>query len=411
MVYNLDYLLIFYSVLNLMIILIFFFSFKDNNYLLISGLWITFLINFLVKIFYPEDVLINVLAFSCYYINIILMIHIIFSITKFKINLEPFNIILVISLVITLLLYQFNFMYPMLAIPIAISIMLPVIVLLYNVYCRHVTIKLMNKVFISIVILNTLHLMNYPFLRFTDVSNIGFFIEFLFMAILSVHLPLLIFKNKSDDHITALNEEISVRHKIEIYLQKEKSKVIRLLEVNNQLEEESRWSKAVNRKFTGEDNFKEFNNIDIRNQLHIIINEHPNDIELNIDSDVPESIFCDTVKLINSLHSIIDQAFSDNKTKITLDVYVKKLTVNNSIIYFTINDIYTENKFGLLNSITGLFNNTGLGVVIYSKVMDLMQDPIKAYSSVPDNYTDYKIIISYKLNGDDSITLKASNPQ
>jgi len=204
-------LLLFYTVItgiNFLLMLVLWHFERKKFYLYCMGLWLAFFVSMSLQGTFGEAIIPMLLAFSTYYISSLVLAKILQITTDLQIPYQRYHLIMAAAVMLMFIADRQGLSFTLVSLPIAIGVSVP---LIYTaILClKTVNLDYMSKIFSILMLLNGIHFLDYPFLRQdTSMAVFGYSLEFLFLIILSIYLPIYTTKHISDRYANMLKKEI-----------------------------------------------------------------------------------------------------------------------------------------------------------------------------------------------------------
>lgn len=212
----LEILLIVYSVLlliNTVFSIQLWLAYRHRLYLLLIGVWVFTLVNFVLQSLSLNSVLGSVLGFSTYILTAYCLCTMLAKISEIPFSFNKYWTFYAVGTSLSVVLQRMDYPFALMALPAAIAVAAPQITLALKKLLgyRHQGIVLSNT-FALILLLNGCHFLDYPFLRPNlDFAVFGYAIVIAFSMIFAALLPCIMSKYHSDQLI----DEIDSRKKTE----------------------------------------------------------------------------------------------------------------------------------------------------------------------------------------------------
>ncbi len=440
-------LLVVYSgvmLVNVMLMALLWYFFKETLYKYGILLWVCALLNFVMQGMVAQHELGSVLAFSTYYLCALLLVRVLESTSELKVPYNYYHGLFCVAICCSVIISYMGMSFTAIAIPCAIAVAVPMLYSGWRVLKDNAAPQL-SRLFAFILLLNGLHFLDYPFLRpIPEMALFGFSLAFVLVIILSLYLPVFISKITSDRYAKQLSDEIERRKEVEQHLitarkqaevaDRVKGEFLSVMShelrtplngilgmadvlVESDLQEEDRETaqiigkcgeellhmierilafselEAGPRGIVAQDHFSPYqcveeaiNNVSFKARAKNI------DVVSLFGDDVPQFIFGDALKLTELLTGLLDNAvkFSD-KGKVT--VHVSKSEIDKPCVVFKVIDqgigIEPEKISAIFEvfhqndvSLTRKYGGVGIGLAICKKLAELLDGNISVESEV-----------------------------
>lgn len=177
------------------------FLYRSKPFKLLIGVWVFTLVNFILQGLDVETKMFSILAFSTYIFAALCLTGVMCSIANISFNYRRYCTFYCISLVAATGLYYFTHNFTLAAIPVALSLAAPQLVVSLTKLCKYrENGPGLSNTFAFVLLLNGLHFLDYPFLREQAESAVfGFGAVLIFACIFSALLPTIVSKHHSDN--------------------------------------------------------------------------------------------------------------------------------------------------------------------------------------------------------------------
>ena len=206
---ELIYLYAFLMLLNTVISIVLYKSYKLDLYKMSSILWLTYFVNFLTQAVLDSNEYLMVLGYSTYFAVAIVFRKILnVALVDKSLKDRVYYYIFTVCFGLFNLLYYLDFDFTIYALPMAFAVTAPMLNATFRVLGDHKEASLTTKFLCYFVILNSLHIIDYPFLRLSDFAIMGFTIAFVLIFTLSCILPAYVMSAAGDRYISKLETKL-----------------------------------------------------------------------------------------------------------------------------------------------------------------------------------------------------------
>jgi signal transduction histidine kinase len=205
---------------------------SQKAYLYLSILWFGNLINFGTQVASGQNQFLIAFTLATYAISSFSLVKLYAYITsKENIPFKLFFIVLGAGICLCLLAFSLDAHFIFMSLPVAVSVVFPLIYLSVKVILPDwKNTDSFQKIFGIIITLNSLHFLDFPFLRLNvDFAPVGFAIAFLFMFIFAIFLPAFISKLLEKQNTKYFEAEVQKRTKELYHAKEEKSQLLNIL--------------------------------------------------------------------------------------------------------------------------------------------------------------------------------------
>ncbi|MEK6579657.1 MAG: hypothetical protein AABZ55_10560, partial [Bdellovibrionota bacterium] len=191
-----------------------FFLKRDRLYLYLLFLWLSTFLNATLQGFFQNSPTEMVLSFSTYFISSIVLANILGLVSRQTLPNRNYCVLMASALGGGLIAYLLDGGFTLMALPTAIGVSFPMFHSAFLTLRSRATSsdRVLLRVFSTLLILNAIHFMDYPFLRMdTRYSVFGFSIALTILLSFSIFLPSFLIKDISDryaDQLTQLNTKL-----------------------------------------------------------------------------------------------------------------------------------------------------------------------------------------------------------
>ncbi len=195
-------------------------------YLYAMGLWAGVFANFLLQGIFDQNAPVMILSFATYYVCSLIFAKIMELTTEIKIPYSLYHGVFAVALISMPIAFQMELNFTEMSLPVAIAVAFPMLhtAILGFFKLEH---NPMAKVYASLLLLNGLHFLDYPFLRpLPEMAVLGFSLAFVLTIMLSVFLPIYTSKIISERYAKLLQKEIDEHLETEKHLRLAKDKAI-----------------------------------------------------------------------------------------------------------------------------------------------------------------------------------------
>ncbi len=194
---------------------------KKDLYLYGVGLWVAALFNYGLQGIFESQPILSILSFATYYVCSLILVRVFQLTTNIDVPYLFYHVVMGLGVGLMLVLAWVGSSFTLMSIPVAVGVALPVL----HISIRYLTgsnTESMSNVYAIILILNGLHLLDYPFLRpVPEFAIYGFAIAFIFLLFLSIYFPIYTTRSIGQRYSQMLEMEIKKHLKIEQQLQAE----------------------------------------------------------------------------------------------------------------------------------------------------------------------------------------------
>lgn len=206
---ELIYLYAFLMLLNTIISILLYRSYKVDLYKMSSILWFTYFVNFLTQAMLDSSHYLMVIGYSTYFaVSIVFRRILDVALDTSELDDRIYYYVFVVCFGAFNLLYFFDYSFTVYSLPMAFAVTAPVLSAALKVLGDNKKVSLSTKLLCYFVILNSLHHIDYPFLRLSDFAPMGFTIAFVLIFTLSCILPAFVMNIASDKYIRSLESKL-----------------------------------------------------------------------------------------------------------------------------------------------------------------------------------------------------------
>ena len=188
---------------------------KNSSYKYLTFMWFGNLINFFSQGYFAGNDFLMGLSLSTYYISSISLISVyaVSNELSDKIPYKKLNYIMLSMIILSCFLEYFFHSFTISTIPIAFGITYPFLYFSFKeLLSNWKKLPRFDKVFCILIVLNSVHFLDYPFLRKNEAfAPIGFSIAFAFMLCFALFLPAFIERSLKKQHIAELEARVKER--------------------------------------------------------------------------------------------------------------------------------------------------------------------------------------------------------
>jgi signal transduction histidine kinase len=212
--------------------IIWIFNRNQKAYLYLSLLWFGSLINFGTQLASGDNQFLIAISLITNAIPTLSLVKLYaYSTSTLDIPYKHFLKVIFIGLVFSILAFYFGEHFILMSLPIAFSVIYPLLYLSFKVIIpKWKQIDSFEKIFTVIILINSLHYIDFPFLRLnTSFAPIGFGIAFSFMLIFAIFLPAFISKLLEMQNTKFFESEVQKRTVELEQAKEEKSQLLNIL--------------------------------------------------------------------------------------------------------------------------------------------------------------------------------------
>lgn len=194
--------------LNLLLSIQFWLNYKQKLNLLLIGVWLFTLINFVLQGIALGSQLATILAFSTYIFSAYCLCTILAQVSSIRFPFRKYWVVFVTALGTSIVLHFLSGSFTLVALPLALAMAAPQVILAINKLCFHPKkgTELCNT-FAFLLLLNGIHFIDYPFLRpIPDFAVFGYAIVIAFSMLFAALLPAILSKYHSEQLSSQLEQ-------------------------------------------------------------------------------------------------------------------------------------------------------------------------------------------------------------
>jgi signal transduction histidine kinase/CheY-like chemotaxis protein len=166
--------------------------YRKSIFGLLVAVWISTLVNFVAQGAALNSPLFSVLTFSSYVVTAWFLCKILAQTAIMPFGFRPFWLVFALAFVITLILYNLGLSFTWFALPLALAVAAPQIIIACKVLVKKQEQRL-NHLFALVLLINGLHFIDYPFLRpLPEAAVFGYSVVIATSMLFGVLLPCII---------------------------------------------------------------------------------------------------------------------------------------------------------------------------------------------------------------------------
>ncbi|MCT4643095.1 MAG: sensor histidine kinase [Bacteriovoracaceae bacterium] len=209
-----------------------FYNKTQKSYRYLTLLWIGNLLNFGSQFYFNNNEYMTAMTLGFYFICSFSLVKLYeTSLERYKIPYTKFIILFVTGLILCSVFTLFGLNFTLISLPIAISVTAPTLYLsIIKILPRWKKSDYFEKCFAILILLNSIHFLDYPFLRKDpNFAPIGFAIAFVFMFSFTVFLPVFTSKYLERKNLDELEEMVMSRTSELNKTKEEKAQLVNIL--------------------------------------------------------------------------------------------------------------------------------------------------------------------------------------
>lgn len=473
-------LLIFYAsviLINIILMTMLWKKSRDRLYSYSIYLWVGMLGNFLLQGIFDRDPLSMILAFSTYFFCSSMLAKMLADTANLRSTQLLYNAVFLFTVFTSVVFHFADANFTLTALPVSLAVAFPMLHSVALSFKKDDHQKNpMTKWFAILVLVNAIHFLDYPFLRpMPEMAAFGFSLAFLLVIAMSVFIPIYTSQTLAERHLNDLRREVELRKESEERLSKAKEEAevatkvkseflanmsheirtpmngiigMAQLLLENDLTDETRelattirncseslltilndlleFSKAESGKMQINNKYFSIRTC-IESSIYIFDAQASNkriSLSYNVDSNVPDQIYCDPTRLRQVLMNLIGNAIKfTEQGGINVEVKGQFLRPDLFEYCFVIRDsgigIPDTEQEKIFNSFYQVqsssdrkYGGTGLGLAICRELIKLMKGEVSLTSSIGQGTTiQFTIPTQFSLSsGVPGLTEQVSKP-
>ncbi len=189
-------------------------AYKKDLYKISCILWGAALFHFITQgLFQKMSFLSAITLVTSYPVSISLRKMLEQSFLEKKFDYKKNHIVMVLGTLLTALLFLLNQPFEVYAYPVVIGVVYPALLTAYEVFTSKERLNLSSKFLSIFLVLHSIHILDYPLLRFSDFAILGFSIALILLFGLSVVLPSYVIAINSQNNSLELKGEFENKDK------------------------------------------------------------------------------------------------------------------------------------------------------------------------------------------------------